>query len=178
MVTHSSILAWRIPWTEEPGRLQSIGLQLGTTEVTQHACNTWLPRWFSGKEVTCQCRSHRRFGFDPWVRKIPQSRKQQSTPVFLCFPCGSASKESSCNVGDLGSIPRLGRFPGEGTGSLLQYSGLGNLMDCVVHGVTKSRTRMGDFHSLQYSCLENPRERGAWRATVCGDEKSRIQLGD
>ena len=62
-------------------------------------------------------------------------------------------------MGDLGSIPRLGRFPGEGTGSLLQYSGLGNLMDCVVHGVTKSRTRMGDFHSLQYSCLENPRDR-------------------
>ena len=49
------------------------------------------------------------------------------------FPGGSAGKESTCNVGDLGSIPGLGRSPGGG------------------HG-----------HSLQYSCLENPMERGAW----------------
>ena len=38
------------------------------------------------------------------------------TPVFLGFPCGSAGKESACNVGDLGSIPGLGRSPGEGKG--------------------------------------------------------------
>ena len=44
--------------------------------------------------------------------------------VVLGFPCGSAGKESSCNVGDLGSIPGLGRSPGEGKGYLLQYSGL------------------------------------------------------
>ena len=40
-----------------------------------------------------------------------------------CFPCGSAGKESVCNVGDLGSIPGLGRIPGEGKGYPLQYSG-------------------------------------------------------
>ena len=58
----------------------------------------------------------------------------------LGFPCGSASKESACNAGDLGSIPELGRSPGKGKGYPLQYSDLENSMDCIVHGVTKSRT--------------------------------------
>ena len=69
-----------------------------------------------------------------------------STPVFLGFPYGSAGKESTCNVGDLGSIPRVGRSPGEGNGYPLQYSGLENSMDCIVHGVTNSQTRLSDFH--------------------------------
>ena len=51
------------------------------------------------------------------------------------FPCGSVGKESICNVGDLGSVPGLGRFPGEGKGYPFQYSGLENSMDCIVHGV-------------------------------------------
>ena len=42
-----------------------------------------LPRWLSGKEFTWQCRRHRRHGFDPWVKKIPWSRKWQPTTVFL-----------------------------------------------------------------------------------------------
>ena len=54
------------------------------------------------------------------------------------FPCGSAGNESACNVGDLGSIPGLGRSPGEGKGYPLQYSGLENSMDSIVHGVAKS----------------------------------------
>jgi len=61
------------------------------------------------------------------------------------FSCGSAGKESTCNVGDLGSIPGLGRSPGEGNGYPLQYSGLENSMDFVVHGVAKSRTGLNDF---------------------------------
>ena len=56
------------------------------------------------------------------------------------FPCGSAGKESACNAGDLGSIPGLVRSPGEGKGYPLQYSGLENSMDCIVHGVAKSQT--------------------------------------
>ena len=55
------------------------------------------------------------------------------------FPCSSVGEESACNAGDLGSIPGLGRFPGEGNGN-----------------------------PLQYSCLENPMDRGAWLATVHG----------
>ena len=47
-------------------------------------------------------------------------------------------------MGDLGLIPGLGRFPGEGKGYPLQYSGLENSMDCTVHGVAKSGTRLSD----------------------------------
>ena len=65
---------------------------------------------------------------------------------MLCFPCDSAGKESSCNAEDLGSIPGLGRSPGEGNGN--------------------------PFH---YSCLENPMYRGAWQATVHRFAKSWIQ---
>ena len=54
------------------------------------------------------------------------------------FPCGLAGKEFICNVGDLGLICGLGRSPGEGNGYSLQYSGLENSMDCIVHRVTKS----------------------------------------
>ena len=59
---------------------------------------------------------------------------------------GSAGKESTCNVRDLGSIPGLGRSPGEGKRYPLQYSGLENSMDCIVHRVTKSQTQLSDFH--------------------------------
>ena len=64
----------------------------------------------------------------------------------LSFPGGSDGEESAYNVGDLGSIPGLGRFPGEGKGYPLQYSGLENSMDCIAYGVTKSWTRLSDFH--------------------------------
>ena len=65
------------------------------------------------------------------------------------FPGGSEVKASASNMGDLGSIPGLGRFPGEGNGN-----------------------------PLQYSCLENPMDGGAWWATVHGVAKSRTQLSD
>ena len=69
-----------------------------------------------------------------------------SVPQNMGFPCGSAGKESACDAGDLGSIPGWGRSPGEEKGYPLQYSGLENSMECIVHGVTKSRTRLSDFH--------------------------------
>ena len=62
---------------------------------------------------------------------------------LLGFPCGLADKKSACNAGDLGLIPGLGRSSGEGKG-----------------------------YPLQYSCLENPMHRGAWRATVHGVAQS------
>jgi len=69
--------------------------------------------------------------------------------VPLGFPGGSEVKASACNEGDLGSIPELGRSLGEGNGN-----------------------------PLQYSCLENPRDRGAWWATVQGISKSQTRLSD
>ena len=62
------------------------------------------------------------------------------------FPCGSSGKELAYNVGDLGSVPGLGRSPGEGKGYAFHYSGLANSMDCIVHGIAKSWTRLSDFH--------------------------------
>ena len=66
-----------------------------------------------------------------------------------CFPGGSEGKASACNAGDLGSIPGSGRSPREGNGN-----------------------------PFQYSCLENPMDRGAWRAIVYEVAKSRTQLSD
>ena len=98
MATHSSILAGRIPWTEEAGGLQSVGLQR-----IRHSWRDWG------------------------------------------LPCGSDSKESAHSGEDLGSIPGLGRVPGEGNSYPLQYSGLENSMDrgawwATVHGATESNT--------------------------------------
>ena len=79
--------------------------------------------------------------FNSWVGKIRWRRDRLPTPLLLGFPCDSAGKEPTCNAGDLGSIPRLGRSPGEGKGYPLQYSGLENSM-----GVSKSRTQLSNFH--------------------------------
>ena len=65
--------------------------------------------------------------------------------LFRGFPGGSGGKESTCNAGDLGSIPGLRRSPGE-----------------------------GNSYPLQYSCLENSMDRGAWQATVHEIAKNRI----
>ena len=73
--------------------------------------------------------------------------KGQNVPKFKQrLPDISVGKESASNVGDLGSIPRLGRSPGEGKGYPLQCSGLENSMDCTVHRVTKTQTQLSDFH--------------------------------
>ena len=84
--THSSVLARRLAWTEEPGGLQSTGSQRVGREYSdlanKHACTVfkgllWCRR---GTESSCQCK---RPGFDPWVRRIPWRRKWQPTPGFL-----------------------------------------------------------------------------------------------
>ena len=112
----------------------------------------WLPRWLSSKESTCQCRRCQNHRFDPWVRKIPWSRKWQPTPIFL---------------------------PGESHGQR-------SLVGCSPWGGEESDTterlhfhfplsciEEGNGNPLQCSCLENPRDGGAWWAAVCGVAKSR-----
>ena len=108
MATHSSVLAWRIPGTGEPGRPMSMGSHrvghdwsdlaaAAFFSVNWQKLLTWinllvfighlsciaLPRWLSGKESACQCRRRWRHQFDPWIGKIPWRRKWQPTPVFL-----------------------------------------------------------------------------------------------
>ena len=75
------------------------------------------------------------------------------------FPGGSEDRASACNAGDQGSIPGLGRSPGEGHGYPLQYSGLENPMDrgawgATVHGVAKSQTRLSDNGNFMPKPLE------------------------
>ena len=105
-------------------------------------------RGFPDSSVVKNCPAMQETWFDSWVRTIHWRRDRLYTPVFLGFPCDSAGKEYTCNVGDLVSIPALGRSPGEGKSYPLQYSGLENSMDYTVHGVTKSRTRLSDFHTF------------------------------
>ena len=82
-------------------------------------------------------------GYSPWGCKESDTKNNLATRGS--FPCGSAGKEFACNAGDPGSIPGSGRSPGEGIGYPLQYSGLENSMDCIVHGGTKSRTQLSVF---------------------------------
>ena len=88
---------------------------------------------------------------DPLPCVFTDSWQLSSSKVM---PGGSVGKESACNVGDLGSIPGLGRSPGEGNSYPLQYSSLENSMDrkawqATVHGVAKSWTWLSNFHSLK-----------------------------
>ena len=84
-------------------------------------------------------------GSSPWSHKESDTTERLSTVhhnslCLLGVPCGSAGKESACNVGDLGLVLGLGGFSGEGKGYLLQYSGLENSMDA------KSCTQLSNFH--------------------------------
>ena len=106
----------------------------------------------------CWCCSHNR----QWTKTIEVFSSTQTLIPWLFghhfrtitvgLPCDSADKIFACNVGDLGLIPGLGRFPGEGKGYPLQYSGLENSMDSRVHGVTNSWTRLSDFHFHRTVC--------------------------
>ena len=97
--------------------------------------------------LQCSCLENPRDGGAWWaaVYGVAWSRTQlkrlsSSSSSSLSHKGSSAGKESACNVGDLELIPGLGRSPGEGKGYPLQYSGLKNSMDGIVHGVAKSRT--------------------------------------
>ena len=68
-----------------------------------------------------------------------------ASPQERGFPGSSAGKEPACNAGDPGSIPGSGRSPGEGIGYPLQYSGLENFVDSIIHGVAKLRDTTEGF---------------------------------
>ena len=116
--------------------------------------------WFfsdgsAGKEPLCQCRRCKRHKFDPWVRMMPWGKKQQPTPVFL-----------------------PGKFHGQR--SLLGYSPWGreesDTTERLHFHFSLSCVGKGNGNPLQYSCLENPRARGAWWAAFYRVSQSRTQL--
>ena len=172
MVTNSSNLAWESPWTEKPGGLQFMPSQRVGHDWSDWAPTSSLPTLFSvlrGWPLRAASpRLSLDFGF--WLGWADISHqqyagrwKQRDVRVFISllpnevgFPCGSAGKESACNVGDLSLIPGLGRSPEEGKGYPLQYSGLENSMDCIVHGVTQAE-RLSLSLSQWGRCLPPPK---------------------
>ena len=143
-------------------------------------------------ESACKARDP---GSIPGWERSPGERDQLPTPVFMSFHGGSDGKESACSAGDLDSIARLGRSPGEEHGKSFQYSCLENFhgqrclagyspWGCLESDTTErlhfhfslSCLGEGNGNPLQCSCLENPRDGGAWWAAVCEVEQSRTQL--
>ena len=96
--------------------------------------------------------------------KIPWGRNRLPIPVFLGFHGASDGKESSCSVGDLDLIPGLGRSPGEGKDYPLQYSGLENSIDHIVHGVMKSWTQLINSLTCPHPQLGSAEDRVQSRA--------------
>ena len=125
MATHSSVLVWQIPWTEGPGSLQSMGflrvIHDWATSLSLFTFMHWRRKWqptpvfVPGKSQgwghLVGCRLWGRTELDT----TEATEQHQQGPV-KGFPGGLDGKESACNAGDPGSIPGLGRSPGEGYG--------------------------------------------------------------
>ena len=124
-----------------------------TARKSKWLCMSWFMTGFGWTFLIAQLV---RPLFDSWVGKIRWKGDRLPTPVFLGFPCGSAGKDSTCNTGDLGSIPGLGRSPAEGKSYPLQYSGLENSMDCLVLGVYKV-SDMTERFSLSPAWVQIPK---------------------
>ena len=136
--TPLSTLAWKIPWKEEPGRLQSMGSRRvghdSASSLSPFTFMHWRRKWQPtpvflpgesqgrGSLVGCRLWGHT----ESDMNEVTQQQQQQQPD--------SKFREASDN------IPGLGRSSGEGKGYLLQYSGLENFVDCIVYGVTKTRT--------------------------------------
>ena len=115
--------------------IHSFHMYLGYLGPTLFPCSSFF--WHSPSSLAITVR---------WVAGSICRITFGSPRSHLGFPGGSAGKESTCNAGDLCLIPGLGKSPAEGNGYPLQYSGLDNSVDCLVHGVSKSQTRLNDFH--------------------------------
>ena len=166
MATHSSTLAWKIPWTEGPGGLQSMGL-LGV----RHDWATWLSLFTS---------MHWRRKWQPTPVLLPGESQGRGAWWAAIYGVTQSwirlkrlSSSSSKNKAGRLCTTRYQDLFGEGKGNPLQYSCLENSTDraiwrATVYGVLKGWTGRGKGNPLQYSCLENPTDRGGWQATVYG----------
>ena len=143
-----------------------------------------IPGGASGKEPACQCRRLKRQWFNPWVGKIPWRREWQPTPVFL--PGKSHGQRSLAGYSPWGhkeldmteetqhAVRKHMGFPGSSDGkeSACNAGYLG-----LIHGWGRSWEKRMD-NPLQYSCLENSMDRGAWHATIHGTAKSQTCLNE
>ena len=157
MATHSSTLAWKILWIEEPGRLQSMGSQRDrhgwVTSLSLFTFMHWWGKWqptpvfLPGESQWWQSL----VGCRLWGRRESDTTEERlsSSSSFASFPGGSDVKESAKNSGDLRSMPGLGRSPGGGHSTHSSILAWSIPMDrgawqAIVHRVTKSQTRLSD----------------------------------
>ena len=150
MATHSSILTWKIPWTEEPDRLQSKGSQRVRQDWATNTHPEKQPESSRSDNVYLAPRQRPKHpsssAFLRWDYTLHNgvfflySHLSLYCPHMLIntfpslilgqgFPGGTNGKESACNAGDLGLIPGSRRSSGEGNGNPLQYSHLENRRD-------------------------------------------------
>ena len=175
MAPHSSTLAWKIPWTEEPGRLQSMGsLRVGHNSMTSLSLFTfmhWRRKWqptpgflpgeSQGRRSLVHCRLWDHAGSDPTEATWHQTnvRRRQWHPIPVLLPGKSHGWRSLVGrslwgLEDLDTTERLH----------FHFS-----VSCI---------REGNGNPLQGSCLENPRDGGAWWAAVSGVTQSQTRLSD
>ena len=114
---------------------------------------------FIDSDLTFRSSIHFQFIFVYVVRKCYNFIFLHVDVQFFHFPCGSTGKESTCNSGGLGSIPGLGRSPGEGKGYLLQYSGLKNFMNCCEKKRSESKGEKERYKHLNAEFPKNSKER-------------------
>ena len=141
MASGSSILAWRIPWTEGPGGLQSIWSQ---ESHMAEQLNTSHSPYFPSSLLN-------KFKAEIYQKKKKTNKQTKNNYILsFCFTSSSDGKESACNVGD--PVQSLGweDSPGEGNGNPLQYSCLENPMDgeawqVTVQGVPRIQTWLSNF---------------------------------
>ena len=156
MATHSSILAWRIPWTEEPGRLQSMRLAKNQTQLKQHhtahfkiQCGHLGNNSYNRETLICGLR----FLYAYSVFFLLKRNKifLSSVQLFSCDRLFATPWTTACpaslSITNSRSLLKLISIAGE-----------------------------GNVNPLQYSCLENPRDRGAWWAGVYGVVQSQTRL--
>ena len=131
MATHSIIPAWRIPGTGEPGGLLSMGShRVGHDWSDLAAAVIFICVYFYYRSAAMNLFATSWVWKMLWLKSIHFQLWNLSSVLFRLYhhfvPGSSDGKESACNAGDLGSIPGLGRSPGEENGNPLQYSSLGN----------------------------------------------------
>ena len=149
MATHSSTLAWKIPWTEEPGRLQSMGsLRVRHDWATSLSLFTFMIGEGNSNPLQYSCLENPRDGGASWAAIYGVA--QSWTRLMRLSSTRVKNLSSAQETQDLGSIPDPRRSPGEGNGNPLQYSCLENLMDrgalwARVQRVTKSHTWLSDW---------------------------------
>ena len=145
-------LVWFLGWEDPLGRVEK-----------KMATHSSVLSWREGEPggLPSMMGSHSQTWLMRLSRSSSQRRDRLTPPVFWGFPDCSDDKESARNVGDLGSIPGLGRSPGEGNGYLLQNSCLENSTDwgtwqATVHGVTKGQTQLSDFNFQEIDYWRRP----------------------